>query len=58
MSVQAPLVLSDRSVPQPDIALLRPRADDYMGAHPQASDVLLVVEVSDTTLFTSLPNLP
>ena len=58
VSVQAPLVLSDRSVPQPDIARLRPRADDYMGAHPQASDVLLVVEVSDTTLFTSLPNLP
>ena len=50
VSVQAPLVLSDRSVPQPDLALLEPRADDYMGAHPQASDVLLVIEVSDTTL--------
>jgi Uma2 family endonuclease len=47
---QSPLVISDRSVPQPDLALLRPRTDDYMGSHPRASDVLLAVEVSDTTL--------
>jgi Uma2 family endonuclease len=50
VSVQAPLVISHRSVPQPDLALLQPRADDYMGSHPQASDVFLVVEVADTTL--------
>jgi Uma2 family endonuclease len=37
-------------VPQPDILLLRPRADDYMKAHPAPTDVLLVVEVSDSTL--------
>jgi Uma2 family endonuclease len=50
VSVQAPLVLSGRSVPQPDLALLKPRADDYMSGHPEPSDVLLVIEVSDTTL--------
>lgn len=50
VSVQNPLVIGDRSVPQPDLALLKPRADDYSGAHPNAGDVLLVVEVADTTL--------
>ena len=50
VSVQNPLVLGDRSVPQPDLALLKPRADSYSGAHPTAADVLLVVEVADTTL--------
>jgi Uma2 family endonuclease len=54
VSVQDPLVISDRSVPQPDLALLRPRRDDYRRSHPAASDVLLVVEVSDTTLAFDL----
>jgi Uma2 family endonuclease len=48
--VQNPLVLGERSVPQPDLALLRPRADSYTRSHPAAADVLLVVEVADTTL--------
>ena len=48
--VQSPLVISGHSVPQPDVALLQPRVDYYARSHPTASDVLLVVEVSDTTL--------
>lgn len=48
--VQSPLILGDRSVPQPDLALLRPRADSYTRSHPTAADVLLAVEVADTTL--------
>ena len=47
---QSPVVISDRSGPQPDLAVLKARKDDYMGSHPRASDVLLAVEVSDTTL--------
>ncbi|HEV8614474.1 MAG TPA: Uma2 family endonuclease [Methylomirabilota bacterium] len=35
---------------QPDILLLRPRADFYTGSHPLAEDVLLLIEVADTTL--------
>ncbi len=50
VSVQDPLIIGDRSVPQPDLALLRPRADSYSNSHPSAADVLLVVEVSDSTL--------
>jgi Uma2 family endonuclease len=48
--VQGPLVLGERSVPQPDVMLLRPRADRYYNSHPVATDALLVVEVADTTL--------
>ena len=35
---------------QPDVVLLRPREDFYTTAHPQAADVLLLIEVADTTL--------
>jgi Uma2 family endonuclease len=35
---------------QPDVMLLRPREDFYTTAHPQAPDVLLLIEVADTTL--------
>lgn len=49
VSVQDPLHLDDESEPQPDLLLLRPRADFYAQAHPRPADVLLLVEVSDTT---------
>src|SRR5918912_4344650 len=45
-----PIVLDDYSEPQPDLAVLRPRADDYRTSKPTPEDVLLVIEVSDTTL--------
>jgi Uma2 family endonuclease len=50
VSVQDPVVVADRSVPQPDLALLNPRDDDYSSSHPSAADVLLAIEVADTTL--------
>lgn len=37
-----------RSVPQPDLALLRPRS--YRRANPTPEDILLVVEVADSSL--------
>ena len=52
--VQSPLVLGERSAPQPDVMLLRPRADRYYNSHPVAADALLVVEVADTTLAYDL----
>jgi Uma2 family endonuclease len=48
VSTQNPVRLGDRSEPQPDIALLR--SGNYMEALPTSADVLLVVEVSDTTV--------
>jgi Uma2 family endonuclease len=54
VSVQDPAVISDRSVPEPDLALLRRRSDYYSRSHPTAAEVLLVVEVADTTLAFDL----
>ncbi len=48
--VQNPLLLSPSSMPQPDLALLRPRGDFYTGSLPQASDALLVVELAYSSL--------
>lgn len=47
--VQSPVRLSDLSEPQPDLALVRPRADRYSASHPTGVDTLLAVEVSMTT---------
>jgi Uma2 family endonuclease len=50
LGVQDPVVLGARSEPQPDIAVLKPRADTYSSAHPRPEDILLVIEVADTSL--------
>ena len=50
VSVQSPLRLDAHSEPQPDVVLLRPRADFYRSGHPGAADVLLLIEVSDSSL--------
>ena len=47
--VQGPVRLGDDSEPQPDLILLRRRSDFYASAHPGPEDVLLLVEVSDTS---------
>jgi Uma2 family endonuclease len=49
VQVQGPVRLDDFSEPEPDIALLKPRTDYYRDALPGAADVLLVVEVADST---------
>lgn len=48
--VQGPVPARPRSEPQPDIALLRRQADFYRKAHPEAQNVLLVIEVAETSL--------
>jgi Uma2 family endonuclease len=49
--VQGPILLpTEVSEPEPDVAVLRPRPDFYRAGHPQPGDVLLVVEVADTTV--------
>jgi len=50
VSVQDPLRLDAYNEPEPDFLLLRPRADIYRASHPGAADVLLLVEVSDSSL--------
>ncbi|MBK5929384.1 Uma2 family endonuclease [Halochromatium salexigens] len=48
--VQSPLVLDEHSEPEPDLMLLRFRADYYKQAKPRAADVLLLIEVADSSL--------
>ena len=50
ISTQDPIHLDDFTQPQPDVALLQPREDFYESAHPKPQDVLLLIEVSDTTV--------
>jgi Uma2 family endonuclease len=50
VSVQNPSSIDDYSEPVPDVSLLKPRQDFYSGSHPLPSDVLLLVEISHTTL--------
>ena len=50
VSPGGPVNLGDFSEPQPDVMLLRPRDDFYAGKIPEAADVLLIIEVSDSTL--------
>jgi Uma2 family endonuclease len=50
VSTQAPVILSDLSEPEPDIALLKPRSDFYKKEHPHPKDVLLIIEVADASL--------
>jgi len=50
VSAQNPVLIDDYSQPEPDVALLKPRNDYYSEEHPAARDVLLVVEVADTSV--------
>lgn len=50
VSVQNPVRLGDRSEPQPDVVLLRPRTDGYRLRAPGPEDVLLLIEVADSSL--------
>ena len=50
VSVQNPIILGDYSEPEPDLVLLKPKANDYRDAFPQAEDILLLIEVADSTL--------
>ena len=50
VSPQNPVQLNDYTEPQPDIAVLHYRDDYYSQAHPTADDILLLIEVADTTL--------
>ena len=47
---QEPIILSDDSEPEPDVAIARNCSDNYLSSHPEPADILLVIEVSDSTL--------
>jgi Uma2 family endonuclease len=47
---QDPISIPPNSEPEPDLAIVRNRADDYFIHHPKPSDILLVIEISNSTL--------
>ena len=48
--VQSPVQLGDHSEVQPDVTLLCRRSDFYASGHPTPADVLLLVEMADSSL--------
>ncbi|HAJ63333.1 MAG TPA: hypothetical protein DCP31_32310 [Cyanobacteria bacterium UBA8543] len=47
---QEPISLPPNSEPEPDLVIARNRGDRYLSSHPSPADILLVVEVADSTL--------
>jgi len=50
INIQNPIQLDDNSEPQPDVVLLKNPIDTYRKRHPQPADILLIIEVADTTV--------
>ena len=50
VGVQGSVRLDEYDEPQPDIYLLRPREDFYASGHAGPADILLIVEMADSSL--------
>jgi Uma2 family endonuclease len=47
---QDPISLPNHSEPEPDIVIARLRSDDYVNSHPAPADIILVIEVADSSI--------
>ena len=47
---QEPIILPDNSEPEPDVVIAKKKDDNYLSAHPTVKDIILVIEISDSTL--------
>ena len=47
---QEPIILSSNSEPEPDVVIAKKKDDNYLSAHPTATNIILVIEISDSTL--------
>ncbi|MGH9841244.1 MAG: Uma2 family endonuclease [Blastocatellia bacterium] len=50
VSVHDPVHLGEYSEPEPDLALLKPREDFYTQSHPTPAEILVAIEVADSSL--------
>lgn len=48
--VQEPIIISTFSEPEPDLVIAKHRNDEYLSSHPKSEDILLVIEIADSTL--------
>ncbi len=49
--VQGPAATSSTSEPEPDIMLIAHREDRYLSGHPRPEDIMLLIEVADSSLY-------
>ncbi len=47
---QDPITLPNNSEPEPDIVVARLRDDNYANSHPAPADILLLIEVADSSI--------
>ncbi|AFZ27408.1 hypothetical protein Cylst_5386 [Cylindrospermum stagnale PCC 7417] len=47
---QEPIIISDNSEPEPDLAIVQNHPDDYLANHPSPADILLLIEIADSSL--------
>ncbi len=47
---QDPITLPNNSEPEPDIVIARLRSDDYINSHPSPADIILIIEVADSSI--------
>ncbi len=47
---QDPITLLNNSEPEPDIVIARLRSDDYINSHPSPADIILLMEVADSSI--------
>ncbi len=50
IGVQDPIDLNEQTEPEPDITILKKRSDFYAEHHPRPEDVLLIIEVADSSI--------
>ncbi len=50
LRIQLPVTLSSINAPEPDVAVVRGTEEDYADRHPGAGDLLLAIEVADSSL--------
>jgi Uma2 family endonuclease len=48
---QDPILLPPDSQPEPDFVIVRDRPDNYLDGHPLPEDILLVIEIADSSLI-------
>lgn len=50
VSIQNPVRIPDLSEPEPDVTVIKPPKSNYVDRHPHPEDILLVIEVANTSL--------
>ncbi|MCB0521527.1 MAG: Uma2 family endonuclease [Saprospiraceae bacterium] len=49
--VQNPVRLDNYSEPEPDLAIVKKRLDRYSLRHPRPADILLIIEVAESSIY-------